>query len=113
MTQRFRPTYTFEADERDFDAILHPDNRFDRPSDVLADAALTNEQRRAVLSAWASDACAVPSSPARRRPAFATRPVTFDEIMDALRALDRVAPPEIVKRKLSHSDGQGALSNHG
>lgn len=116
MTQAFRSTYSFTADdiaEREFVALIHPGNKYDRPADMLADRSLTTEQRRAVLSAWASDACAVPSSPTLRRPAFATRPVTFDEIMDALRDLDRGVPPEIMKRKLSRRGGQGAVSYHG
>ena len=103
MNQAFQSTSPFDivedSAEREFDALLHPGNRYDRPADVLADPSLTDGQRRAILSAWASDACAVPSNPALRRPAFATRPVTFDEIMDALRTLDRVVRLETARRK--------------
>ncbi len=77
------------ASQSEIDAVMHPHTRYDRPADVLADPSLSNDERRAILSAWASDACAVPSQPVLRLPAFATRPVTFDEIMDALRDLDR------------------------
>ena len=71
--------------------LLPPQGQYDRPADVLADAGLTIPERRAILSAWASDACAVASAPPLRRAPFATtRPVTFDEIMDALRELDRI-----------------------
>ena len=65
---------------------------YDRPTDVLADANLTAEEQRAILSAWASDACAVESVPALRHAPFASRPVSFDEIMDALVSLDRFHP---------------------
>ena len=78
---------------KEFDEQLHPGRRYDQPADVLADASLTVAERRAILSAWASDACAVVSTPLLRRALFATRPVTFDEIMDALVDLDRVERP--------------------
>jgi len=47
-----------------------------------------SQEKRAILSSWASDACAVESIPALRKPPGATRPVGFDAIMDALRSLD-------------------------
>jgi hypothetical protein len=84
----------------ELDRLLHPGRFYDRPADVLMDAALTHSQRRAILSAWASDACAVESAPALRHAPFASRPVTFDEIMDALLSLDRLAsqPPTKIWR---------------
>lgn len=94
MDHAVRPEQQIEISDRDLDALLQPGSKYARPIDVLTDPVLTNEQRRAVLSAWASDACAVTSCPALRRPAFAVEPVTFDEIMDAMRELDRVAPLE-------------------
>jgi hypothetical protein len=66
-----------------------PGRPYTRPVDVLKDASLDLAERRAILSAWASDACAVESSPTLRQPSFADRPVTFNEIMDALIELDR------------------------
>jgi hypothetical protein len=42
----------------------------------------------AILSSWASDACAVESRTALRRPPGVPAPVTFDEVMDALMRLD-------------------------
>jgi hypothetical protein len=80
---------------------------------VLADRSLTIPQRRTILSAWASDACAVLSRPVLRLPEFATKPVTFDEIMDTLRELDRVASPEIMKPKLLHGAEPSAITGHG
>ena len=55
---------------------------------MLADPELSMEERRAILSWWASDACAEESAPALRRPPFAPAPVTFDEVMYALLKLD-------------------------
>jgi hypothetical protein len=69
--------------------LLHPGRFYDHPRDVLANAGLTASEQRAILSSWASDACAVESLPALRHAPFASRPVTFGEIMDALAQLDR------------------------
>jgi hypothetical protein len=78
------------ASDPEIDQLLHPSRFYARPGDVVADHLLTVEERRAILSSWASDACAVESNPALRQPPHATGPVTFDEIMDALVELDRV-----------------------
>jgi hypothetical protein len=55
---------------------------------VLNDPDLTREEKRAILSSWASDACAVDSNPCLRRAPGAKAAVSFDEIVDALRRLD-------------------------
>lgn len=72
------------------DRLLHPDKFYLRPADVLRDTGLGLAEKRAVLSSWASDACVVESYPALRHPPFASDPVSFDEVMDALTALDRL-----------------------
>ena len=69
--------------------LLHPGRFYDHPKDVLADPGLSVGEQRAILSSWASDACAVESVPALRHAPFASRPVTVDEIMNALAQLDR------------------------
>jgi hypothetical protein len=74
----------------DFDALMHPGQAFDRPADVVIDPDLTLSEKRAILSSWASDACSVEAVPALGRPPGA-QPVMFDDIMDALKALDRQA----------------------
>lgn len=66
--------------------------RFDHPIDVLEDCALNSEEKRAILSAWASDAWAVPSAPTLRQPPQLTQPVTVEAILDALNRLDE--PPD-------------------
>jgi hypothetical protein len=81
--------------------LLHPAGAFERPVDVLSDADLTLNEKRAILAAWASDACAVDAAPAlRTAPRGAV--VQFDEIMDALRALDRQADLTDDSHHLSH-----------
>jgi hypothetical protein len=73
----------------DLDDLLHPAQAFSHPADVVNDPDLTLNEKRAILASWASDACAIESVPAlRRAPTKSSRPVAFDDVMDALRALD-------------------------
>jgi hypothetical protein len=73
------------------DDFMRPADAFAHPRDVLRDADLTMNEKRAILAAWASDACALEAMPGlRKSPAGAT--VTFDEIMDALKDLDARLP---------------------
>ena len=69
----------------EIDALLHPARAFSHPMDVVRDDDLTLYEKRAILSSWASDACAVPDLPALRQPSGAAL-VKFDDIMDALLA---------------------------
>src|SRR5689334_24734348 len=77
----------------DLDELLHPAQAFAHPRDVVADPDLTLNEKRAILASWASDACAVESAPALRHAPGRT-PIGFDEVMEALRALDREASAE-------------------
>jgi hypothetical protein len=74
--------------EFELDQLLHPASIFDHPRDVLNDPDLTKQEKRAILSSWASDACAVESMPWLRQPPGCKTPVSFDDIVDALRSLD-------------------------
>jgi hypothetical protein len=74
----------------DLTALMHPAQAFARPMDVVEDCDLTLSEKRAILAAWASDACAVEAAPTLRR-VPGLRPAPFDEIIDALRLLDRLA----------------------
>lgn len=73
----------------DLDQLLHPAQAFEHPSNVVNDPDLTFNEKRAILAAWASDACAIEATPALRRAPGARQPVRFDDVMDALRDLDR------------------------
>jgi hypothetical protein len=66
---------------------------------VVDDPGLSLNEKRAILAAWASDACAVEAAPALRRAPGGASAVSVDDILDALRELDRqfvsiVAPPK-------------------
>ena len=79
-------------DAFELDDLLHPAQAFSHPSDVLNDPDLTLNEKRAILASWASDACAIESAPALRcARAQGGKPVAFDDVMDALRALDAEA----------------------
>jgi hypothetical protein len=75
----------------DIDELLHPARAFAHPRHVVEDPDLTLNEKRAILASWASDACAVEAVPALRRAPGAAEPVRFDDVMDALRALDQQA----------------------
>jgi hypothetical protein len=76
-------------DTFDLNDLLHPAQAFSHPAEVVNDPDLTLNEKRAILASWASDACAVESVPElRRAPIKGGRPVAFDDVMDALRALD-------------------------
>ena len=95
----------------DLDQLLHPAQAFEHPSAVLRDPDLTLNEKRAILSAWASDACAVEAAPELRTgPAGA---VKFDDIMDALRQLDRQALSPETDRQVRKSLRQRAFRRHG
>ena len=80
----------FDDEALDLTALLHPAQAFAKPMDVVDDLDLTLSEKRAILAAWASDACAVEATPSLR--SAAGRSIAqFDEIMDALRELDRLA----------------------
>ena len=77
--------------ELDLDDLLHPAQAFAHPRDVVSDPDLTINEKRAVLASWASDACAVEAAPALRRTPGTGDAVSVDEILEALRALDKEA----------------------
>ncbi len=83
----------------DIDLLLHPARAFESPAEIVNDRDLTTNEKRAILASWASDACAVDSAPELRSMPNG-KPVTFDDIMDALRALDGAAAEKPHYRKL-------------
>jgi hypothetical protein len=77
------------AHDTDLNSLLHPAQAFQHPREVVNDPDLTLNEKRSILASWASDACAVDNEPALRR--RGNNVVTFDDIVDALRTLDRQA----------------------
>lgn len=83
------PSLAPQTSDRALDRLLSPSRYFRHPGEVLKDSTLELQEKRAILSSWASDACAVESMPALRQPPGAPQPISFDQIMDALCRLDR------------------------
>ena len=65
---------------------------FAHPFDVARHPSLEPEVKRAILASWASDAAAIPSQPALRKPPGLDRPIPVDDVTDALRLVDRQHP---------------------
>ena len=82
---------------RDLNDLLHPAQAFAHPSNVVDDPDLTLNEKRAILAAWASDACAIEAAPDLRS-APRGNPVRFDDIMEALRTLDKQANGDNYRR---------------
>lgn len=59
------------------------------PHEVVEDPSLGIEQKRAILSEWASDACAIESFPTLRQLQGTPFPVTLSAVMDARLQLDQ------------------------
>jgi hypothetical protein len=69
--------------------LLHPAQAFEHPSHVVNDPDLTLNEKRAILASWASDACALEAAPQLRCAPGGKQPVLFDDVMEALRTLDK------------------------
>jgi hypothetical protein len=100
LSREKRPDY-------DLDNLLHPAQAFGHPRHVVSDPDLTLNEKRAILASWASDACAIETAPTLRKTPGTGHLVRFDDIMDALRALDRQAidsyqPPPRYRRVLEN-----------
>jgi hypothetical protein len=89
----------------DLDALLHPASAFAHPMDVVRDPDLTLNEKRAILASWASDACAMEAAPGLRVN-NSGNVVRWDDIMDALRILDKDGgkPLPHYKRVLANRD---------
>jgi hypothetical protein len=102
--------------DRDLNSLLHPAQAFESPAAVLNDPDLTLNEKRAILASWASDVCAIEAAPDLQA-APPGRIVRFDEIMDALRTLDKEANGakyrRVLRRKQILDRGRGNRSTGG
>jgi hypothetical protein len=88
MEAAMRPTTAKHDNVFDLEALLHPGTMFGHPREVVSHPDLDLAEKRAILASWASDASAIASCPALRAPTGLKAPVTIDEILEALCALD-------------------------
>ncbi|MBV9627644.1 MAG: hypothetical protein JO230_06055 [Xanthobacteraceae bacterium] len=84
--------------EFNLDALLHPAGTYRTPMEVVNDPEMTVQEKRAILAAWASDACAVESTSELTQLTSAEQ-VRFDDVMDALKYLDGEAAAQPNYRK--------------
>lgn len=70
-------------------AVLLQDLQLQRPIDVVRAPALSVDDKRTTLAAWASDFYAIDSKPALRQVPGMPEPISIDEIQSALKELDR------------------------
>ena len=72
---------------------FRPDTHHRTVHAVLKDPKLSSDEKRAILSAWASDMFAVESAPSLRMIPGHAAPLRLSEILSALRSLDDDDPP--------------------
>jgi hypothetical protein len=70
------------------EALFHPVSHYESPDDVLNDARLSIDEKRVILSSWASDMYVVESQPALREIPGIPHRLCLDEILAALKQLD-------------------------
>ncbi|SED16920.1 hypothetical protein [Bradyrhizobium erythrophlei] len=76
------------------DPPFHPVSHYNSPRDVLHDARLSTDEKRVILSSWASDMYAVDSEPALREVPGIPHRLCLGDILAALKRLDDGnAPP--------------------
>jgi hypothetical protein len=89
MEAAMRPTTALNDNVIDINVLLHPGTAFEHPRDVVSHPTLSLSEKRAILASWSSDASAIASRPSLRAPEGLKAPVTIDEILEALCALDQ------------------------
>jgi hypothetical protein len=70
------------------DSFFHPVSHHDSPDGVLNDPELSTDEKRMILSSWASDLYVVESHPALREIPGIPHRLRLDDILAALKQLD-------------------------
>jgi hypothetical protein len=83
-----RPTTAHDDNIFDLNYLLHPGTTFEHPRDVVSHPSLSLAEKRAILASWASDASAIASCPSLRAPVGLKAPISIDDVLEALCALD-------------------------
>jgi hypothetical protein len=73
--------------------LFRPASYFGSPEDVLNDATLSTDEKRVILSSWASDMYVVESHPALREVPGIPYRLDLDDILAALKQLDNENDP--------------------
>jgi hypothetical protein len=75
------------------DSFFHPVSHYDSPDGVLNDPELSTDEKRVILSSWASDMYVVESHPALREIPGIPHRLRLDDILAALKQLDDANDP--------------------
>jgi len=70
------------------DSFFHPVSHYESPDGVLNDPELSTDEKRVILSSWASDMYVVESHPALREIPGIPHRLRLDDILAALKQLD-------------------------
>lgn len=73
--------------------FFHPVSHYDTPDDVVNDLKLSTDEKRVILSSWASDMYVVESQPALREIPGLPHRLRLDDILAALKQLDDETDP--------------------
>jgi len=73
--------------------FFHPVSHYESPADVLNDARLSTDEKRVILSSWASDMYVVESHPSLREVPGIPHRLRLDDILAALKQLDDGTDP--------------------
>ena len=73
--------------------LFHPVSHYDSPEDVLQDASLSTDEKRVILSSWASDMYVVESQPTLREVPGLPHRLRLEDILAALKRLDDDTDP--------------------
>ncbi|MBR0801856.1 hypothetical protein JQ615_41755 [Bradyrhizobium jicamae] len=74
-------------------SLFHQAAHYNSPADVLNDAALSRDEKRVILSSWASDMYVVESRPAFREVPGIPHRLRLDDILTGLKQLDDDGDP--------------------
>jgi hypothetical protein len=74
-------------------ASFHPVSHYNSPDDILNDTALSTDEKRVILSSWASDMYVVDSHPSLREVPGIPHKLRLDDILAALKRLDDDSDP--------------------
>lgn len=73
---------------KNVEPLFHPVSHYGSAHDVLNDAGLSTDEKRVILSSWASDMYVVESHPALREVPGIPHRLRLDDILAALKQLD-------------------------
>jgi hypothetical protein len=82
-----------ERTTKNVEPIFHPVSHYDTADDVVNDAKLSAEEKRVILSSWASDMYVVDSQPTLREIPGLPHRLRLDDILAALNKLDEDTDP--------------------